>query len=270
VRSAPRWPLRAYVTVLFTCVGVGAVALLGWLWLRAPGPEPASVKTPPQPASHAPVVRLDELKVAPRRTKPAREASAQVPQVIGVGTGQFDASGSRQGKGKEPEIVRVDPDVPNAKPPSDAEIKRHLATLERENARIEAALRNSSGAASGTGELIWPVRGPITSPFGMRWGRLHSGIDIGVPTGTPVKAADSGRVAISGWVGGYGNYICIAHTRALTTCYAHNSRLEVRRGEGVRQGRVIARSGSTGNSTGPHLHFETRVNGKPVDPRRYL
>jgi murein DD-endopeptidase MepM/ murein hydrolase activator NlpD len=270
VRSAPRWPLRAYVTVLFTCVGVAALALLGWLWLRASGPEPASVKTPPQPARHAPVVRLDELKVSPRRTKPAREARAQVPQVIGVGTGQFDASGSRQGKEKEPEIVRVDPDVPNAKPPSDAEIRRELVALEREQERVEAALRAGQGPATGTGELIWPVRGPITSPFGMRWGRLHSGIDIGVRVGTPVRAADAGRVIVRGWTGGYGNFVCIQHTRSLSTCYGHLSRYATAKGARVRQGQVVAYSGNTGASTGPHLHFETRVNGKPVDPRRYL
>jgi murein DD-endopeptidase MepM/ murein hydrolase activator NlpD len=104
----------------------------------------------------------------------------------------------------------------------------------------------------------------------MRWGRLHAGIDIGVPTGTAVHAADSGRVVISGWVGGYGNYVCIKHTRTLTTCYGHNSRLGVRVGDTVRQGAVISKSGCTGHCYGPHVHFETRVNGRPVDPMRFL
>ncbi|MSW51777.1 MAG: peptidoglycan DD-metalloendopeptidase family protein [Actinobacteria bacterium] len=122
----------------------------------------------------------------------------------------------------------------------------------------------------GSGALDYPANGTFTSPFGYRWGRLHGGIDIAVPVGTPVHASASGTVRIAGWVGGYGNYICIDHGGSLSTCYGHNSRLGVSVGQKVTKGQVIAASGNTGNSTGPHIHFETRVNGVQRDPMGYL
>jgi murein DD-endopeptidase MepM/ murein hydrolase activator NlpD len=185
--------------------------------------------------------------------------------VIGVGTDEFVAA-----QASDAPIVATDADSPKAGIASDEEIRRNLEILERENRRIERLLARLGGSGIGTGNLIWPARGPINSPFGQRWGRLHAGIDIGIPSGTPVRAADAGRVVLSGPSGGYGNYMCIQHTRSLSTCYAHNSRLGARRGDRVRQGQVIARSGNTGNSTGPHLHFETRIGGKPVNPMRFL
>jgi murein DD-endopeptidase MepM/ murein hydrolase activator NlpD len=120
--------------------------------------------------------------------------------------------------------------------------------------------------------LIWPVNGPITSPFCERraWEACHPGIDIGVPAGTPIRAADGGRVVIAGWVGGYGNYTCIQHTASLSTCYGHQSAILVHVGQVVAQGQLIGLVGSTGASTGPHLHFEVRINGVPVDPLPYL
>jgi murein DD-endopeptidase MepM/ murein hydrolase activator NlpD len=150
-----------------------------------------------------------------------------------------------------------------------------LAALEREQARVQAALQASQGPAAGpirqgSGQFIWPVSGTFTSPFGMRWGRLHAGIDIAAAEGTPIRAADAGRVAIAGWVGGYGNYTCIQHTGSLSTCYAHQSRLGTSNGASVSQGQVIGYVGNTGNSFGAHLHFEVRVNGSPVDPMGYL
>src|SRR5439155_18152375 len=114
--------------------------------------------------------------------------------------------------------------------------------------------------------LIWPVSGPVTSPFGMRWGRMHTGIDIGVPTGTPIHAAASGRVIIAGWVSGYGNLVFVDHGNGLSTGYAHQSQIAVSVGQDVAQGQVIGYVGCTGHCFGPHLHFEVRVNGVPVDP----
>jgi len=154
-----------------------------------------------------------------------------------------------------------------------------LAALVRENARIQAQLaaaQNGSAPVSsgpirpGSGGLIWPVNGPIVSPFGMRWGRLHAGVDIAVPSGTPVHAAKSGRVLIAGWVSGYGNYTCIGHGGGLSTCYGHQSSIGVSVGQSVSQGQVIGSSGCTGHCFGPHVHFETRINGVPVDPMGYL
>jgi murein DD-endopeptidase MepM/ murein hydrolase activator NlpD len=145
-----------------------------------------------------------------------------------------------------------------------------LAAMQASNGSIVGALDTSAPIKHGSGQLIWPVNGQFTSPFGGRWGRLHAGIDIAVPVGTAVRAADTGTVRIAGWVGGYGNYVCIQHTASMSTCYGHNSRLLVSSGQSVRQGQVISASGNTGHSTGPHVHFEVRINGSPVDPMGYL
>jgi murein DD-endopeptidase MepM/ murein hydrolase activator NlpD len=156
-----------------------------------------------------------------------------------------------------------------------------LKALEAEQERVQNALRNAqgntfktpTGAApftQGSGRLIWPVSGPVVSPFGQRWGRLHAGIDIAVPSGTPIRAADTGRVVLMGWTGGYGNYTCVQHTGSLSTCYAHQSSYATSNGASVRQGQVIGYVGCTGHCFGDHLHFETRVNGSPVNPMGYL
>jgi murein DD-endopeptidase MepM/ murein hydrolase activator NlpD len=117
--------------------------------------------------------------------------------------------------------------------------------------------------------LIWPVNGSVVSGFGMRWGRMHEGIDIAVPTGTQIRAAASGTVELSGSSGGYGLYTCIGHGGGLSTCYAHQSQILVAGGQ-VAQGQVIGLVGCTGHCFGPHLHFEIRVNGQAVDPLGYL
>ncbi|HWH15359.1 MAG TPA: peptidoglycan DD-metalloendopeptidase family protein [Miltoncostaeaceae bacterium] len=154
-----------------------------------------------------------------------------------------------------------------------AGLRRRSAALA---ARIVAAQTSSPVAASvsrspsSSGGMIWPAAGTFTSPFGPRWGRMHEGIDIAVPTGTPVSAAAAGRVISSGWSGGYGNLVVIDHGGGIATAYAHNSRLLVSPGQSVGQGTTIALAGSTGHSTGPHVHFEVRVNGAAVDPMRYL
>ena len=153
--------------------------------------------------------------------------------------------------------------------------------LRRVQAEVQAKLRAAQPTAfrptagggpirRGSGSLIWPVNGSIISPFGMRWGRLHAGVDIPEPTGTPIRAADGGRVVLAGWTGGYGNYTCIQHTATLSTCYAHQSAINVSVGQSVEQAQVIGAVGNTGHSFGSHLHFEVRINGSPVDPVPYL
>ena len=124
------------------------------------------------------------------------------------------------------------------------------------------------------GYFIWPVRGTITSNFGGRnlWGRydFHLGLDIACRSGTAIKAADGGTVIKSGWNGSYGNLVAIRHDNGYVTYYAHNSSLLVSVGQKVYQGQIIARSGATGNVSGPHCHFEVRINGTSVNPRNYL
>jgi murein DD-endopeptidase MepM/ murein hydrolase activator NlpD len=160
-------------------------------------------------------------------------------------------------------------------------VQRHdlegdLRALEKEQAAVLARLQSAQGGApagpirQGSGSMIWPVNGPVVSPFGQRWGRLHAGVDIAVPAGTPIRAADSGRVVLLGWTGGYGNYTCIAHGGSLSTCYAHQSRYATSNGASVSQGQVIGYVGCTGHCFGDHLHFEVRVNGAPEDPLGYL
>lgn len=118
--------------------------------------------------------------------------------------------------------------------------------------------------------LVWPVNGTVTSEFGTRWGRMHQGIDIAADMATPIKAAAAGTVFFAGEFSGYGNVVLIDHGRGFVTLYAHQSRLGVVQGQQVAQGAVIGYVGSTGHSTGPHLHFETRVDGAPQNPRLYL
>lgn len=161
---------------------------------------------------------------------------------------------------------------------SRVKLEGDLRALEAEQARVTAHLQQQQGSAfsgpgpikRGSGQLIWPVSGPLVSPFGQRWGRLHAGIDIAVPAGTAIRAADSGRVVLAAWTGGYGNYVCIQHTGSLSTCYAHLSSYGTSSGASVSQGDVIGSVGCTGHCFGDHLHFETRVNGSPVDPMGYL
>lgn len=129
---------------------------------------------------------------------------------------------------------------------------------------------------SGSGAMIWPISGPITSEFGWRTHpitgdqRFHSGLDIGGDYGLPVHAAQSGTVTYAGWISGYGNTVIIDHGGGITTLYGHNQSLAVGEGQAVSQGQVISYCGSTGNSTGPHCHFEVRQNGEPVSPYGYL
>ena len=118
--------------------------------------------------------------------------------------------------------------------------------------------------------LIWPVNGPVVSGFGMRWGQMHEGIDIAVPTGTQIRAAATGTVSIAGVEGGYWNYTCVDHVGGLSTCYAHQERILVSVGQEVSQAQVIGVSDCTGHCLGPHVHFEVRVNGQAVDPLGYL
>ena len=164
------------------------------------------------------------------------------------------------------------------------EFLHEVAGLERVSAQLAAQIRSaqssssssagvaystSTRAASASG-FVWPVSGAVTSGYGWRWGRMHEGLDIAVPTGTPVAAAASGTVIYAGWMGGYGNLVVIDHGGGVATAYAHNSSVGVGVGQAVAQGQIVSYAGSTGNSTGPHVHFEVRVSGGAADPLGYL
>src|SRR5688572_2486762 len=149
---------------------------------------------------------------------------------------------------------------------------REVAGLQAASAQLSAQLQSSAstsydGTPSASG-FIWPVSGPVVSGFGMRWGRMHEGIDIGAGYGAPVVAAASGTVIHAGWMGGYGNLVVIDHGGGLSTAYAHLSSITA--GGAVAQGQTVGYIGCTGHCFGAHLHFEVRVNGSPVDPLGYL
>jgi murein DD-endopeptidase MepM/ murein hydrolase activator NlpD len=138
-------------------------------------------------------------------------------------------------------------------------------------AKIRAAESGPSyDATPSSSGLVWPVPGPITSGFGPRWGSFHYGLDIGAGFGTPIHAAAAGTVIYAGWYDGFGNFVIVDHGGGLSTTYGHQSQIAVSVGEHVEQGQLIGYVGSTGFSTGPHLDFEVRVNGTPVDPLGYL
>jgi murein DD-endopeptidase MepM/ murein hydrolase activator NlpD len=167
------------------------------------------------------------------------------------------------------------------------QVTSEVAALSREEATLSGLIRSRQAAAEassaasspaanapaakvGGSGVAWPTNGSVTSGFGYRWGALHAGIDIANGTGTPIRAAKGGTIILAGWNGGYGNCIVIDHGGGFSTLYGHMSRLRASDGQRVSQGDLIGDMGSTGNSTGSHLHFETRVNGSPQDPTRYL
>ncbi|HEX3687636.1 MAG TPA: peptidoglycan DD-metalloendopeptidase family protein [Gaiellaceae bacterium] len=161
---------------------------------------------------------------------------------------------------------------------SKAEFLHEAAGLQAASASLASRIRSAQSSSSyspgdatpSAAGFIWPVNGPVTSPFGWRWGRMHEGIDIGVGYGTPIHAAASGRVVYAGWMSGYGNLVAIDHGRGISTAYGHQSSIAVSVGEIVSQGQTIGYVGCTGHCFGPHLHFEVRINGSPVDPLGYL
>ena len=191
--------------------------------------------------------------------------------------GQLVAVASQQRRQVAAEVAQLEELSAQEEANLEALIAQRQAELEAEREAAERARRAGQPAPPGpatasSGYLQWPVRGPITSPFGWRIHPIsgvrsfHEGIDIGVASGTPIGAAEAGRVIYAGWYGGYGNYILVDHGGGISTGYAHCSAIYVSVGQDVQRGQTIGAVGSTGYSTGPHLHFEVRINGKPVDP----
>lgn len=216
-------------------------------------------------------IRLDGLQgrqqVLAQRIVARRNEIASVKQnLIDTRVG-YDQT--RQGKANALSNIRVER----------VQLEGSLSAMKATQAKIAGVLQNAASGAfpaqpirGGGGQMIWPVNGPITSQYCERraWEACHPGIDIGVPSGTPIRAALGGRVALAGPNGGYGNFTCIQHAGVLSTCYAHQSSIGVSVGQTVSQGQVIGISGCTGLCFGPHLHFEVRVNGAVTNPLNYL
>ena len=215
---------------------------------------------------------VSRLRSAKLRIESARDAIAAERQAL------VDARSAVQQRQSKLVEARRDREAVLSK------INDHEQKIEGSVAEIQAEIAAQLGASSssplpagpiryGSGQLIWPVDGPVVSGFGMRWGRMHEGIDIAVPAGTPIRAADAGTVVLlqsEAESGGYGNFTCLDHGGGLQTCYAHQSSFAVSAGQSVSQGDVIGYSGCTGHCFGDHLHFEVRVGGVPTDPLGYL
>jgi murein DD-endopeptidase MepM/ murein hydrolase activator NlpD len=157
------------------------------------------------------------------------------------------------------------------------EYLEEVEALAAQSASLAAAIRDAQEGAGSTGTgtpsasgFIWPVNGSVVSGYGMRWGRMHEGIDITASIGTPIWAAAAGTVIHAGWLGGYGNLVVVDHGNGLSTAYGHQEQVAVSYGQHVDQGQVIGYVGCTGHCFGPHVHFEVRINGSPVDPLGYL
>ncbi|HEY8640980.1 MAG TPA: peptidoglycan DD-metalloendopeptidase family protein [Solirubrobacterales bacterium] len=211
---------------------------------------------------------VDRLRAAKDRIKAARDAIAVHKQELVRTRSSIEAHQSKleSARGKREDAL--------------AKITAHEQELDGDVADLQAKIASQLAGPSialaagpirgGSSGIIWPVNGPVVSGFGMRWGSMHEGVDIAVPTGTPIRAAASGTVAIAAPTGGYGNYTCVDHGGGLSTCYGHQESFAVSSGQSVSQGQVIGYSDCTGHCLGPHVHFEVRINGTAVDPMGYL
>ena len=217
----------------------------------------------------------DRMHSAREKTKVTKKKVETVTRTIAARTAEVRAEKERlliseqglaQSKGNKRERLA---DVRQSKEEYLHEVAGILAANAQVTATIQSAGSSSYDSTPSSSGLIWPVSGPVVSGFGMRWGRMHMGIDIGVGYGTPIHAAASGTVIFAGWMGGYGNFVIVDHGGGLSTAYAHQSSIAVG-GGAVSQGQVLGYVGCTGHCFGPHLHFEVRVNGSAVDPLGYL
>lgn len=230
----------------------------------------------------------DELQAAEREMQAAREQTADTKARVAEATAALAERTDEQraarddlvGHEQELEEARAGKQsllasVRESRQEGEEELDALLAVSAEIAAKIKAAQEAAAAqAAESTSSVspsgfVWPVQGVLTSTFGPRWGRMHEGIDIGAPGGTPIHAVAAGTIIFAGWLGGYGNLTIIDHGGGIATAYGHQSAMYVTGGS-VSQGQAIGAVGSTGNSTGSHLHFEVRVNGSPVDPLGYL
>jgi murein DD-endopeptidase MepM/ murein hydrolase activator NlpD len=228
----------------------------------------------------------NEMRVLRKRTRATKKRVSAVTQVIAVRTAQHRAlrerllarkSGLEVARGvKEGALASLESahreyaGEAAALAAQSSELAAQIQAAQVSPERTSSSLGVGVDSTQSASGLVWPVSGPVVSPFGIRWGRMHEGIDISAGTGTPVAAAAAGSVISVGYMGGYGNLVVIDHGGGLATAYAHLSGYAVGPGQSVSQGQVVGYVGCTGHCYGPHLHFEVRVNGAAVDPLGYL
>jgi murein DD-endopeptidase MepM/ murein hydrolase activator NlpD len=237
-------------------------------YVRTIGSQDAEISTEVRGAK-------ERMHAVREKTKATRQKVATVTRTIAARTAEVRAEKERllisekglaTAKGNKKERLA-------AVQASKAEYLHEVAGILAANAQVTATIQ-ASGSSSydstpSSSGLIWPVSGPVVSGFGMRWGRMHTGIDISAGYGTPIYASAGGTVIFAGWMGGYGNFVIVDHGGGLSTAYAHQSSIAIGGGS-VSQGQVIGYVGCTGHCFGNHLHFEVRVNGSAVDPLGYL
>ena len=217
---------------------------------------------------------IEELTGEYKRTKAKRKTLVERTGQI-----RYLASVIEDKKGKIANQAQKEKELYESLKVRRREAERRIQELEESSEELEKiilAKTRRKATYTGTGSLDWPLRGRITSRFGYRrhplWGgrHLHTGLDIAGPYGEVVRAADGGEVIFTGWWDGYGKAVVIDHGKQRSTVYGHLSRIYVSNGGRIRKGQIIGLVGSTGYSTGPHLHFEVRISGKPKNPMRYL
>ncbi|GAA1878342.1 peptidoglycan DD-metalloendopeptidase family protein [Asanoa iriomotensis] len=235
---------------------------------------------------------LDALAVARREENNATVARAAADEAMLAADGALDAASDAQDQAEDAvrevaELVRQKEEALSVAEEERAASLDKYEEAKAEAARITAALkaweakqRAAAAARLSAGKLLTPVQGYKSSDFGNRYDpyyhvwQLHAGVDLAAAGGTPIRAAAAGKVIMAGWNGGYGNYTCISHGKyqgkSMSTCYGHQSAILVRAGENVGRGEIIGRVGTTGASTGYHLHFEVRLNGDPVQPLSFM
>ena len=207
-------------------------------------------------------------------TSEARAQSA-ADQAI---TAKAELEAQREGQtkllaGRRALLARVSGDREDVEAEAKGLAERSAALADRIRAAQGPSAAPSGSVATGSPSsagMVWPAGGTLTSGFGPRWGRMHEGIDIAASSGTPIAAAAAGTVILAGWNGGYGNMVVVDHGGGISTAYGHMSSLAVSVGQSVGQGTVVGGMGTTGHSTGVHLHFEVRINGAATNPLAYL
>jgi murein DD-endopeptidase MepM/ murein hydrolase activator NlpD len=218
------------------------------------------------------VSRVRELRNEMRETvdtvKAARDAIAERKQELEATRADLEARAAElaSARAQQRDVLGQ---VREQKKELEGDLSEISAQIEKQLGEMGGGRLPAGPIQGGQGGFIWPVNGPVTSGFGYRWGRMHEGIDIGVPSGTPIRAAKSGSIVLASAYGGYGNYTCISHGGGLSTCYAHQSSF-ARTSGSISQGSILGYVGCTGHCFGDHLHFEVRINGEAVDPLGYL